>query len=572
MEVDYKYLLYLPEGDIKYDAASEDAVPLPTSKLLDLQAPTDIPNHGDIFLQTNGELIKENDGKLRWEEFELGKFDRDQATEFLLDPRNPPQWWYYLGRTSTEAKAQYTEDPVNKRFHNTKSNFLESVMEKEKKLAPVPIPPLRRSNPASFPTVQPKPNMAALNAAQGKARQLAQSKSQNRKEKEYEYKPKIPAAIDPRALAQPRAFQNQPPMVGPYQNATYQSQFSPAPHHPGQGPWFQPGSPHDPRMQQQSLGASLHHHSTPSGSFTRDPPGPMQPRQSGPTKQQPLLPATHRRLLPATPMNNLQQQQSSLRVQGPQLGTPHPPSNALPARPMRKQTIDHPVNDPAPNTRDLDNETAQRLKKYPYLYNSYKSMPPVYCSPYKSVGGFADEYLPNKELEKAQSEIVSLSASYLHQQTPEQQELIKSHFSHSSPTQALQPLVQAPVSAETTSYNPFQGVDSYEAKHQQFPRQLSPPMDPGSSNGEHLDHLRDQFGHVDPMEYTMSGLSQENHSKYFANSDVTLAHQQQYPATQYLSDPGRMLHEQPSQPEMDFTRSSLDGFADIDPRLQPQWE
>ncbi|KAI1927283.1 hypothetical protein LOZ60_003163 [Ophidiomyces ophidiicola] len=43
-----------------------------------------------------------------------------------VDISKPEQIWYFLGKTSTECRAQYTDDPANP-VHNPRSNFLESI-------------------------------------------------------------------------------------------------------------------------------------------------------------------------------------------------------------------------------------------------------------------------------------------------------------------------------------------------------------------------------------------------------------------------------------------------------------
>jgi hypothetical protein len=60
-----------------------------------------------------------------WSEFHTAKLSRN-PNQVKIDLWKPKQLWYYLGKTSTEAKAQYTEDP-RKRRNNLDANFLESV-------------------------------------------------------------------------------------------------------------------------------------------------------------------------------------------------------------------------------------------------------------------------------------------------------------------------------------------------------------------------------------------------------------------------------------------------------------
>lgn len=60
----------------------------------------------------------------KWAEFESHQVsNRDQIK---VDFTKPDQLWHYLGKTSTEARAQYTEDPAQQR-HNPKGNFLDTI-------------------------------------------------------------------------------------------------------------------------------------------------------------------------------------------------------------------------------------------------------------------------------------------------------------------------------------------------------------------------------------------------------------------------------------------------------------
>lgn len=71
-----------------------------------------------------------------WAEFEShGAQNNNQAR---VDLAKPDQVWFYLGKTSTEARAQYTENPAEQR-NNPKSNFLDSIP-KPPKPAPVSRP------------------------------------------------------------------------------------------------------------------------------------------------------------------------------------------------------------------------------------------------------------------------------------------------------------------------------------------------------------------------------------------------------------------------------------------------
>lgn len=76
-----------------------------------------------------------------WAEFHTAEYPTNK-TQVKIDFSKENQIWHYLGGTSTEARAQYTDDP-QKQTHNPKSNFLDSI--------PRPPPPVvSRPWPAAY--------------------------------------------------------------------------------------------------------------------------------------------------------------------------------------------------------------------------------------------------------------------------------------------------------------------------------------------------------------------------------------------------------------------------------------
>ncbi|ODH48819.1 hypothetical protein GX48_05043 [Paracoccidioides brasiliensis] len=61
----------------------------------------------------------------QWGEFVLFNLPFNSSTTHV-DLSKPEQMWYYLGKSSTECRAQYTDNP-DKPLHNPRSQFLESV-------------------------------------------------------------------------------------------------------------------------------------------------------------------------------------------------------------------------------------------------------------------------------------------------------------------------------------------------------------------------------------------------------------------------------------------------------------
>ena len=74
-----------------------------------------IPVPGNPFGDTNSPY--------QWAEFKCIEVTPETGA---APPSSDLQWWYYLGRSSNEAKAHYTHNPLIQE-HNPKANFLDSV-------------------------------------------------------------------------------------------------------------------------------------------------------------------------------------------------------------------------------------------------------------------------------------------------------------------------------------------------------------------------------------------------------------------------------------------------------------
>jgi hypothetical protein len=115
----------------------------------------------------------------KWAEFHAAHTTEIRNSDTVkVDVSKPNQLWYYLGRNSTEAKPQYTDDFQNP-VHNPKSSFLDSV----KPAAPPYIP--RPSLPAN-PYGPRTPTSLSYSTFQVAQRQQDQSSS-----KPYVYKPRV---------------------------------------------------------------------------------------------------------------------------------------------------------------------------------------------------------------------------------------------------------------------------------------------------------------------------------------------------------------------------------------------
>ncbi len=142
VEVEWKWLLLPDTADFRLPKASPNALPLPTSRqakgLINAKKRPGmgIPQPEDAFV----------DG-FTWAEFRTCDASECANTvQARLDLAKEKQVWHYLGRSSTELRSQYTEDPANPR-HNPESNFLSTLP----KLPPKP----RQSHTAINPPFVP---------------------------------------------------------------------------------------------------------------------------------------------------------------------------------------------------------------------------------------------------------------------------------------------------------------------------------------------------------------------------------------------------------------------------------
>ncbi|KAK8107358.1 uncharacterized protein PG998_009371 [Apiospora kogelbergensis] len=181
VEVEWKWLLLPDAADYHLPKASSNAIPMPTSRAAKAEikatkrAIEELPRAEEPFVEG-----------CTWAEFHNTTECTNKA-QVKVDLIKENQIWYYLGRTSTEARAQYTEDP-KKPVHNYKSNFLETI----------PKPP-------APPSAQPRKSYTPTYPVQ---QQHGQAPANGRSEKPYQYKPKNP--IPPLANADaPVLYTNQ---------------------------------------------------------------------------------------------------------------------------------------------------------------------------------------------------------------------------------------------------------------------------------------------------------------------------------------------------------------------------
>lgn len=337
VEIEYKWLLLPDASDYHLPKASASAIAMPksfkdremlktTERLAD-----DLPRADDPFVKG-----------ATWAEFKCERIPRNLA-QVKVDLEKDDQLWYYLGKTSTEAKAQFTEDPAKPR-NNLKGHFLDTI--------PKPMPTVpRQSYAATYPSGLSQVH-TALNTPRPAIRPPQPSYTQNlsKPEKPYQYKPRSSGGeayrVDPQAFRSQHSFVQQSAQKSspatPASSASYSLKFN-------TDPKFQvaPHSTPQPTIQAAAHPPNLYsNHST-----THTPTmGPLAP------------PASYRPPQPA-----------SAPSRASNTGTPH---NIFGVKNMSKLSP---------------------FAKYAYLQKEHNRSPLEYKSPYRPGGGFMNGYQGSKE-------------------------------------------------------------------------------------------------------------------------------------------------------------------------------
>lgn len=331
VEVEYKWLLIADPADYRLQKPSAKAIPLPksfkdkeslnTSK----RQVDDLPRAEDPFIQG-----------CTWAEFKCEKISRNSA-QVKVDFSKENQVWFYLGRNSTEAKAQFTEDPAKPR-HNPKGHFLDTI--------PKPAPAAsRQSFAASYPSkLTSNASSPAVSKAPIRPYQPASATS-FRPDKPYVYKPRNSAEM---YNVDPKAYRDQ-------QNFLQRST----------APAYAFGS--DPQYCKAEAPRSENHSAhTPAAKASQTLVGPAvaQARSTMPT-------ATARAAGTNTP-RPMPTPQSMYRTASHSVPPKH--MNPFGSRPQ-----------PA-------NSRQSPFAKYPYLQKEHNRSPLEYKSPYRPGGGFMNGY------------------------------------------------------------------------------------------------------------------------------------------------------------------------------------
>ncbi|KAH7320886.1 hypothetical protein B0I35DRAFT_450522 [Stachybotrys elegans] len=171
IEVEWKWLLLPDPSDYHLPKASANAIPMPASqKAKDMlnakRQKDDKPRKDDEFVPG-----------YTWAEFNFHTVENTSQARVNLGKSD--QIWYYLPTSSTDAKAQYTEDPAKPRY-NPKGNYLDTIPKPPKPVAAPRVPQHAHSSPATYSQFHPGSTVPTA------------APMTSRPEKPYVYKPKVP--------------------------------------------------------------------------------------------------------------------------------------------------------------------------------------------------------------------------------------------------------------------------------------------------------------------------------------------------------------------------------------------
>ncbi|KAL8699714.1 MAG: hypothetical protein Q9201_005840 [Fulgogasparrea decipioides] len=462
VEVEYKWLLIFDPVNSHLPAPSANAKPLPKHLAEKSRDTTDdttseIPKAGQPFLDPNSVHI--------WSEFHTCRAIRNPA-QTKVDLSKSKQLWFYLGKGSTETKAQFTGD-LSKPENDLDANFLDSVRPSPPPyVAPPPVP--RKSYPATYPAGI---NIHAANAA-GVAKQYQQKptpKPYVKVERPYSRKYAVP---------DPKPYQYKP------KDAVNPDMYA----HLNKRPPSRTAS-----SQPQPMYNNVPAYRAPPAPMA--PVAPMMAASSRPALQQYNKPVDYRR--PSNEAHSMARPQPQ-----PQL-TPKPQApvaNMMASGPAPKRSPSQPpsIKPRAPSdqfavTRDARKGVSKLdvPAHWHYLHQAEKERPKMYQSPYAANGASptvdpsANNANSGRDPKKS-----SLSEGYLMQRTPSQQEQVRGHIRNISDTRDK--LQKDKIRQQQEEIN---RLYQQRERSQQQSRQNRPATSPISTNHSPMSHH-----HPDPLQ------------------------------------------------------------------------
>ena len=383
VEVEYKWLLIPDPADFRLAKPSANAIPMPKSRLAKESLNTtkrladDAPRADDKF----GEGYT-------WSEFKCEKIVPN-SFQVKIDFEKENQIWFYLGKNSTEAKAQFTEDLAEPR-HNPKGHFLDTI---PKPVIAVP----RQSYGASYPSTSVSQNathasrVASGNRPQppGSATKLSNSR------KPYAYKPRSEGEayrVDPQAYHSQQSFLQR---SAPYS-------FGTDPSYRSSDSLITPATPLPPHSSSTQQSQSTTQPQAPqlgdqrTVSQTYPPQNSQQAYQSQSTQQvlQPSRPTSSQS--PLAPPPGFYHHTYSSPSYIPAMNAPQPNTPAMHS-PKANNSVMQSSKPNNPFSGRSHSTRPNPFAKYAYLQREHNRSPLEYKSPYRPGGGFMNGYQGDTE-------------------------------------------------------------------------------------------------------------------------------------------------------------------------------
>jgi hypothetical protein len=454
-EVEYKWLLVFDPVNSQLPCPSENAKPLPlelarkSRTTAEDPAVNEGPKPNELFCDS--ELF-------RWSEFETRKAFRNPA-QITVDIEKPKKLWFYLGKHSTEAKAQYTGD-LAVQYNDPGANFLETVRIASVAAAAAAQPVPRKSLSASYPSVWQNQHAAngprtIYQAQHANMYANAQADAAALKDRPYHGKYAITDPVHPKYRYKPRPLNNhidsqsvshhntEITQAGLDQSRNYNdynpvqdfpsyhvspmasvAPMAPMTSAPSKIPQAFHGTP-EYRPWNVNVESSYHNstHNYQRPAPYQQPKRQKQPQQTYYSNQQ------ARPALPQTSYSRPQAPVANMMGSAPKATTPtmdHNPFNEPSSAPRRPCMPSVPPTPTAPKAPVFEAKCVSYLKipeKYIYLHDAEKARPRIYQSPYALDGGFTAAYSPiPTSVPKSRPRGPSISEDYLMKRTTSQQE------------------------------------------------------------------------------------------------------------------------------------------------------
>ena len=557
LEIEYKWMLILDPKNSQRPLPSENAKPMPAEIARTTRTTAEAPQNADV--PKANEPFCDASTIFKWSEFNSCKRFRNPHQK-KVDLVKAEQLWHYLGRTSTEAKAQYTHDLLVK-TNNTKANFLESV----RVVTPATAPPARRSYPASYPT--PGINQNAINAARANSA-VAKAKVTAPKERPYsgkyaitdpvptyQYRPTNkfnPDGFQPRSqidydpyryfqYPQPNAYPPPSFQLSSYGRTDTTPKFAP------------PATPTSSFFKgPETSGSKFYNFSVRSNSdsifgFHSNDIEQRAPPEYQPSASQFPAPQNTARAPRAdmtgqgSPPIRMSIEQTSVTASNPPeqttptTGAPQTPglkSVSHSSKPSISADSSAVIDSPGPReTKGVSHLNVS--ERYHFLHEAERNRPPVYQSPYAAQGGFTEAWMPLPEAShQVRPRGPSMSEDFLAKQKPSQQEAVarkmseeKARLQHENQQRAQrrqsQTQARPPLSSFYPNHPPYGHIAQAKPQHLpmsafQDPQMHNPVQVPyGNANDAHhypgrVDTI--QFPNQYPQTYSDSNNMQHGNT------------------------------------------------------------